>query len=755
LLIALHPDWSVAEVMSALMSTADTTVLKEDGSTPAGYFDMGSGRDDLSNAGETGFVLDESGANMEAADPATGGDPRTLNLASMADSNCLKTCSWTRNVTSVVASPVSWQVNTSSADGVVITVTPDSFVLPAGGSQELTITADVNGLPTDGWLFGEVTFSENSGQSINQVPEVHFPLAVVPTTGIFPDMVEITTRRNAGSQLEADLQAVEITDLTIESFGLVEATLTSKLLSQDPTNNDPYDNLNDGTTFFVTTTVPADAKRLVAETIYSEAPDVDLFVGTGSTPSENSLVCSSATPSALEYCELTDPPAGTYWILVQNWTESGDPPDLVTLASAVVPGVDSGNLTVDGPTSVPALTPFDIRVYWDTPEMKAGDRWYGAFSLGSDAGHAGDIATIPVNVVREDDDVTKSANVDAVMPGDVVTYTITVQPNVFSEELNYTITDTIPAGMTYVPDSASASDGTVNVVGDTVSWDVTMVMPEYGYEMSTSANDPLCDTGFGGYVNLEDYNIYPQASISGDTSAWTAFTSGNPFNYYGQQYTGMGFTDDGFAVFDVVTNWVPSPEPWTPQEIPDPTLPNNVLAMLWQDMQIFYDAATNSGVSLATLGAPGGIAIVEYDNIQFYGGSADNWDFEIVAQRAVDDTPGYYEYVFAYDNLNGDLTGPLTIGLENALGSEAVALVNDGDASAVLSNGFMVCFDYTAFGVSPATLTYQVTVDQGAERGDVFTNVAEHNTDNLGSLPAFATYTVIYPPYIYLPFIGK
>ncbi len=218
----------------------------------------------LLGAGIPGFVLDETADNMEAADPALGGDPRTLNLASMADSKCLASCSWTRTLRSTLDYDASWLVTSSSPDGVVITVSPDNFVLLSGDSQELTITATVSGLPTGDWLTGTVSFSEEATNIAAQAPDAHFPLAVVPVAGVVPDLVEITTRRNAGSELVTGLQSFEITDLTTESFGLVQATLTSEELSQDPTNSDPYDNLNDGTTFFITTVVPADAKRLVA-----------------------------------------------------------------------------------------------------------------------------------------------------------------------------------------------------------------------------------------------------------------------------------------------------------------------------------------------------------------------------------------------------------------------------------------------------------------------------------------------------------
>ena len=73
-----------------------STSRKEDGTTPADPFDVGAGRDDLTNAALAGFVMDETTANYQAANPSTGGDVKRLNLPSMYDSNCEGTCSWTR-----------------------------------------------------------------------------------------------------------------------------------------------------------------------------------------------------------------------------------------------------------------------------------------------------------------------------------------------------------------------------------------------------------------------------------------------------------------------------------------------------------------------------------------------------------------------------------------------------------------------------------------------------------------------------------
>ena len=753
LMKALYPDWSVAEIKSALMSTAHTDgVVKEDGSTPADPFDMGGGRVDLSAAGRAGIVLDETAANFTDADPSTGGDPKTLNLASLGNGQCLVSCSWTRTVSSTQSVPVTWTVSISAAAGMVLTVDPATFVLPAFGTQIFTVTADVSGLPAGQWAFAEVGLSPDGGSNI---AEAHFPVAVVPTTGVVPTSIDIDTRRNAGSQLVEGIESIEITDLTITNYGLTQGTSRTDALSQDPTRDDPYDNLNDGTTIFVTVTVPAAARRLVAEVTESTAPDIDLYVGTGSTPSAATEVCSSTTSSFVEYCDVTDPAAGAWWILVQNWAQSSTPPDATTWVYAVVDG-DAGNMSVTGPNSVPANTPYDLRVFWDEPAMTAGDHWYGAIGIGSDPGNPENIAVIPVDLERHENDVVKVASVSEATPGMTVSYTITVQPNVTPEDLAYMITDTIPAGMTYVPGSAAASSGSVNVTGNQLTWSgvaLTPVGAAPDYVATTNATDPLCDTGFGGYVNLEDSNIFPQAAIAGDTIAFTAFSSGDPINYYGIDYTVMSFTDDCFALFDFANNYGGSPS--VPQSIPDPSLPDNVLAAYWHDFEVFYDAGLNHGVSLATAGAPGGVIILEYDDIQLSGGSASVMDFEIIVARAVDDTPGFFEIVYAYDNVSS-LPAPATIGVENVGGTKATAVVNNGDPTGTITSGTMICFDLVAPTFDPIVITYQTTVDAGTPGGTVLTNNAEHNTDNPGSMPAVASTDVLIPGVeLYLPVVFK
>jgi subtilisin family serine protease len=183
LLMALHPSWSPAEIKSAMASTAyNESVLKEDGLTPADPFDMGSGRLDLTKASRTGLVLDETHANFVAANPASGGDPKTLNLPSLVNSSCRMQCSWTRTLKSVLSGPANYSAEVSAPAGMTITVNPASFTVPAGGTQTIEITANVGGLPVNAWAFAEVRLQTTAKHVGNSLPvsTIHFPVAVTP-----------------------------------------------------------------------------------------------------------------------------------------------------------------------------------------------------------------------------------------------------------------------------------------------------------------------------------------------------------------------------------------------------------------------------------------------------------------------------------------------------------------------------------------------------------------------------------------------
>ena len=730
LLTALYPEWTPAMVQSALMTSSWTDLLDHDAVTPAIPFAMGSGRIDLTQAAEVGFVMDETTANYLAADPSDGGDPGSLNLPSMANAQCLASCSWTRTISSTMDIPITWTVSTASDDNVTLTVTPAEFQLPSYGTQVIEVTADVSAAGDDIWAFGELTLSPTVAMGDTPV-DGHLPVAVMPTSDIIPDTVEINTRRSAGSYLMEDLQSIEITDLAITNYGLTQAIQTTELLNEDATNDNPYDNLNDGTTFYMTHDVPAGARRLVAEIIHSDAPDIDLFVGTGATPSEATEVCASTTSASAEYCNVDDPSAGTWWILVQNWAQSPSAPDEVTLASAVVPGTDSGNMSVTGPESVAQGELYALRVFWDDSSILSGDRWYGAFDIASDPGETGNVGTVRVDLTRHPDPVVKNAGVMTATYGQTYPYTVTVLPNVTDVDLTYTITDAIPVGLAYVPGTASATVGSVDVSGNELIWNGTMPGSRE-YAATTSNDDPACAAPFansGAYLDLEAFGIGPNPTISGE-GGYVAFTEGDPINYYGVDYNGMGFTDDGFAIFDF-DNY--GGYPWSPQLLPDPALPNNVLPAFWHDFEIVYDAAQNYGVSLATSGAPGGDVVIEYDDIHLFDGSASVMDFEIIMSRAFDDAPGAYEIIYAYDNISS-IPHPTTIGVENVLGTFAATVVNGGDASVTISDGTAICFDWTQPS-TPVIITYQVEVVETSCATTTATNVAEHTVDNPGSRP--------------------
>ncbi len=179
LLVALHPEWTPPELSSALLLTASTAVRKQDGVSATDPFDRGSGRVDLTRAASTGILLAETSENFAAADPAAGGDPRTLNLASLAASDCAGRCEWQRTLRSPLAAAVAWTASSTAAAGLRMTVVPESFELSAGASSlTLRVTVEIEPDAVLGsWSFGEVVLTPDE----SAIPQVRLPVAVVPT----------------------------------------------------------------------------------------------------------------------------------------------------------------------------------------------------------------------------------------------------------------------------------------------------------------------------------------------------------------------------------------------------------------------------------------------------------------------------------------------------------------------------------------------------------------------------------------------
>ena len=225
LLMALHPTWTPAEIQSALMTTAWQDVLDDDETTPADPFDYGGGRIDLSVAAKAGLVLNETRANYDAANPDTGGDPRTLNLPSMGDGACYQTCSWTRTVRSTLSSSMTWNVTPSASGGMGITVSPSSFTIPAGGTLTITVNADVRMADTNTWVFGEVKLSPTD----SSVPAAHLPVAAYANSSTDVRHIDKT----------ADINLVQQGGVIQYTVSLVHKSLSSKTYSlSDPVPED-------------------------------------------------------------------------------------------------------------------------------------------------------------------------------------------------------------------------------------------------------------------------------------------------------------------------------------------------------------------------------------------------------------------------------------------------------------------------------------------------------------------------------------
>lgn len=176
LLRAVQPDWSVGEVKSALMSTAEPTGFREDGAEPWRPEDTGSGRVMVDRATRAGLTLDETGPRYLAANPYGGNlGIEELNLASLRNVLCGEQCQFVRTVRNRLPGAGSWTISFEQPDGYTLQAEPAQFTLGPGEYQTLTITATVVDATRPAELtYGRLWLTEQAGSSDAQ----HFPVTL-------------------------------------------------------------------------------------------------------------------------------------------------------------------------------------------------------------------------------------------------------------------------------------------------------------------------------------------------------------------------------------------------------------------------------------------------------------------------------------------------------------------------------------------------------------------------------------------------
>jgi uncharacterized repeat protein (TIGR01451 family) len=482
LLKSLRPEWTPAQIQSALMSTAITqnlTARNEDGDIPATPFDAGAGRADVSRAAQAGILLDETEANYKSANPANGGEPSALNIASLTNANCLGECAWSRTLQSSADVPVTWSVLLTGEAAKYLTANPVKFTLDPGTKQEISVRADVSSLVDSEWIFAQLSLIPDLPLSF---PNQHLPVAIRPVAGVSPvKSVSIETRRSQGGYNIEGFKAVETHSLSPHIY-ISEPEFTEETATGDSSNEAVYDDVTDGT-FIRMLDIPPSVRRIIVEITESTANDLDLYIGidengNGIPESEEELI-TGTKGSWIETCELprigNSLESGTYWIMIQNWSGDEKVPDEFTLALTLIDsegGTGGRDITASGPKHVIFNEPFDIQVSWNVPEMEIGTSLEGWIDLGTDPAHPANIMGVPLTFSRIGDDVSLTADpISDLYPGDTVTYTI----NILAEKNNpselpliYSLTCTIPEGMRYVPDSATVDPDAV--IGNQILW---------------------------------------------------------------------------------------------------------------------------------------------------------------------------------------------------------------------------------------------------------------------------------------------
>ncbi|WP_298438957.1 S8 family serine peptidase [uncultured Ferrimonas sp.] len=769
-----HPDWTPAEIQSALMTTSNSEVKLGQFDFISTWFDAGAGRIQVDKAINAGLVLDETAANYRDANPQAGGNVSWLNTPSMSNINCQGSCSWLRTVRATRDG--SWTTEGlgkfSDAGLIDVVVSPASFSLAAGESQVVQITATVPDFTSlnneegrfqtrtdsDGlFFFGQVNLIEEGGD------RQHLPVVAGFERGQLPKSVSIDANSNSDQSHIRGLSVPSTDDLTATSYPLVAPTVLSWQMNGGVGGDLANPSPEQGITLF-NVEVPEGSKRLIVE-IQEAYPMIEEglpnspFINIGFDENGDGefadmgefigeMICSSTHDTLDNYCDITNPKAGTYWVMVHNFRSPEYPEDYtdqVSVGYAVI-NADSeaaGEMTVVVPNSVDAIEPFDAQIGWSLPEAEIGSVYYGGIEVSSSAAADGDIGFIGTKITRGEDLTALNVSKDSTKVGDILDVTIEVKPNMTDAERDFELALTLPQGLTLVPDSLISNDMATPFLTETetglqlqgsqassadVGREYVVTTSRESEQCRLPSVDPQSD---GSYENLVEFGLLPVEWFAGDSETemfqipidWLFQKSGIDIPLYGAESEGyMSISPTGLIKFDRFF--------WPPRfHAPmDYGFLSRAMSPFWRgSFETSYDGAPYQpkGLTIAAIDGDanphlGELLFLEFDNVSDKN-SGDEFDFELVLRGGLDFSEGKFEIMMAYDNLGSDLTAG-SIGVR---GYHGLLSRSDGAVEGYLDNnvGFdnldqlledklVICYDYRGPEQTAMNLQLQLRVDE-------------------------------------------
>lgn len=331
-----YPHWSPMAIKSALMTTAYQTTRTGSIGEPIGNnpFDYGAGHVDPNSMFNPGLVFDSSYADwaywvcatkspddiglpddleMYCRDctaetvPPSRCDPVNLNMPSIAVADLIvgRTKEVVRTVKSVLSVPATftaaWGVRIGDSAYLQVTnVTPASFVLGPGESQQLSIAITATEAPLNrAHVFGFITWTSDQGTS------TRIPLSANVSTVLAPAEVAVPPRAQS---LTYKVTTGFTGALQLQRHGLLLSTVTSGALGSALT----------ATTDFMIPEGTKVARFRLYETdlAVGSVYDLDLYVYQGNNT--DAPVGQSTSSTSEEVVTLLDPAPGAYRVLVTS-----------------------------------------------------------------------------------------------------------------------------------------------------------------------------------------------------------------------------------------------------------------------------------------------------------------------------------------------------------------------------------------------------------------------------------------------------